>query len=193
MPPPTHHLAHNIWELLEPLKSPSVAKSLIPEVMILASLLLSHELRNCPEAEYQRRGRVPAPVAGTWSLVSFRKPPLELRVWRVGQSCLYLVAASPRLTSSQGLVPWRPALARSLLVLAAFVQPPSSMQMTVPWEVPEEMLLSPLEVLLNVESLFLSSHHHPKAGGEKSVLLHSSERPVPLKCGFTLYLHTFFL
>ena len=60
----THHLAHNIWELRELLESSSVPKSLIPEV-ILASLLLSHELSNRPEAEYQRRGGVPAPVAGT--------------------------------------------------------------------------------------------------------------------------------
>lgn len=47
--------------------------------------------------------------------------------------------------------------------------------MTVPWEVPKEMLLGPLEVLPIVESLFPSSRHHPKAGGEKSVCLHSSE------------------
>lgn len=33
------------------------------------------------------------------------------------------------------------------------------MQMTVPWEVPEEMLLSPQEALLAVESLFLFSRH----------------------------------
>ena len=88
-------------------------------------------------------------------------------------SSLYLVAARPRLTSSRGLVAYRPALAGPLLGLTAFVRPPSSMQMTVPWEVPEEMLLSPQEVLLVVESLFPSSRH-PKAGGEKSVFLHSS-------------------
>lgn len=136
-----HHLAHNFWELREPLKSPSIAKSLIPEVILASLRLLSQELWNRPEAECQRRGRAPAPVAVTERVIFGFLEEASPRAACVSGGSAAALSSRPSfspwppvqgLTSGQGLVPCRPALAGPLLCLAAFVCPPSSVQMTVP-------------------------------------------------------------
>ena len=136
-----HHLAHNLWELREPLKSPSTAKSLTPEVILASLLLLSQELWNRPEAECRRSGRGPAPVAVAERVIFGFLEEASPRAARVNGGSAAALSSRPSLQPGAACpgphfwaraCPLPSALAGPLLCLAAFVCPPSSVQMTVP-------------------------------------------------------------